>query len=130
MHHRAAKIVLGIVGAIFVAHVYPLVMSFLQPQQWKAIDPALQVLLTIYFTLGIFMLAAVPHPQAHRSLILFAAWSSFAHGAVMTAQAFRIREERLHMLVGAAVLAIAWLALLAVMPARSDAAPGAEAASR
>jgi len=37
------------------------------------------MMLSLYVALGIFMLIAVRSPSEHRSLIAFAAWSSFAH---------------------------------------------------
>ena len=45
------------------------------------------MLLSLYVTLGIFLLVAVRSPSAYRSLIAFAAWSSFAHALVMGVQA-------------------------------------------
>ena len=51
-------------------------------------------MLSLYVTLGILLLIAVRNPSANRSLIAFAAWSSFAHGAVMTVTAFRDAGER------------------------------------
>jgi hypothetical protein len=47
------------------------------------------MMLSLYVTLGIFLLLAARNPSAHRSLIAFTAWSSFAHAAVMGVQAFR-----------------------------------------
>jgi hypothetical protein len=37
------------------------------------------MMMSLYFTLGVFLLLAARKPSAHRSLIAFAAWSSFAH---------------------------------------------------
>jgi len=36
------------------------------------------MMMSLYFTLGVFLPIAVGNPAAHRSLIAFAAWSSFA----------------------------------------------------
>src|SRR5271155_6015358 len=44
------------------------------------------MLLSLYVTLGIFLLVAVRSPSAYRSLIAFAAWSSLAHAVVMSVQ--------------------------------------------
>ena len=52
-------------------------------------EPALAMMLSLYVTLGIFLLLAARNPSANRSLIAFTAWSSFAHAAVMASQAFR-----------------------------------------
>jgi hypothetical protein len=46
-------------------------------------------MLSLYVTLGIFLLIAARNPMANRSLIAFTAWSSFAHATVMAVQAFR-----------------------------------------
>ena len=78
---RALKAVLVLVGIIFSAGAYPLMMFFRQ-------DPALAMMLSLYVTLGIFLLLAARNPSANRSLIAFTAWSSFAHAVVMGAQAF------------------------------------------
>jgi hypothetical protein len=68
------KIGLVFVGVLFLALSYPLVLFLRQ-------DPALSMMFSLYVTLGIFLLAAVRKPSAHRSLIAFTAWSSLAHAA-------------------------------------------------
>src|SRR3989442_3589054 len=75
---RALKVVLVVVGLLFVAAVYPLLMFVRQ-------EPALAMMLSLYVTLGIFLLLAAGNPSANRSLIAFTAWSSFAHAALMAA---------------------------------------------
>src|SRR2546426_9975250 len=72
---RALKVVLVLVGFLFLATVYPLVQLHE--------EETLQMMLSIYVTLGIFLLLASRNPSANRSLIAFTAWSSFAHAAVM-----------------------------------------------
>jgi len=42
------------------------------------------MMMGLYCTLGIFLLIADGNSSAHRSLIAFAAWSSFAHAVVMS----------------------------------------------
>jgi hypothetical protein len=79
---RALKVVLVLVGLLFTAMVYPLVLFVKQ-------EPALAMMMSLYVTLGIFLLVSVRNPSANRSLIAFTAWSSFAHAAVMSLQAFR-----------------------------------------
>jgi len=78
---RALKVVLVVVGLLFCAAVYPLVLMARQ-------DPALAMMMSLYATLGVFLLLASRNPSAHRSLIAFTAWSSFAHATVMAVQAF------------------------------------------
>ena len=40
----------------------------------------------VYITLGVFLIYASRDPQAHRSLIWFAIWSSAVHAAIMAVQ--------------------------------------------
>src|SRR3989449_9856847 len=51
-------------------------------------SPGDAMMLSLYVTLGIFLLLAARNPSANRSLIAFTAWSSFAHAALMAVQAF------------------------------------------
>ncbi len=112
---RALKVVLVLVGLLFTAGVYPLAMFL---WRWNE-SPFAPMMLSLYVTLGIFLLLAARNPSAHRSLIGFAAWSSFAHGAVMTVQAFQNRIERGE-LVGVAVFVIIGVALIALTPAKQS----------
>ena len=74
-------------------------------------------MLSLYVALGVFLLLAVRNPSAHRSLIAFAAWSSFAHGAVMTVMAFQKADERDNLWAVAALVAIG-VTLIALSPAK------------
>jgi len=106
----ALKIVLALVGVLFVALAYPLMIFARQ-------EPALSMMFSLYVTLGVFLLLAIPNPSASRSLIAFTAWSSFAHAAVMGTQAFLNMISRGE-LVGVAVLAVIGVALIALAPAK------------
>lgn len=105
---RALKIVLVLVGLLFAAAVYPLTVFFRQ-------EPALAMMLSLYVTLGIFVLVASRNPSANRSLIAFTAWSSLAHAAVMAVQASRHLIARGELL-GVAALVIIGVALIALAP--------------
>ena len=107
---RALKVVLVVVGLLFVATAYPMVAM--------PIGEAEQMMLSVYVTLGIFLLIAARNPAAHRSLIAFAAWSSVAHGGVMAVQSFYDVAERVHFLVGVVLFVIIGIALLALSPAK------------
>src|SRR5437762_6550282 len=109
---RALKVVLVVVGLLFVATIYPLITMS---------DETLQMMLSLYVTLGVFLLLAARNPSANRSLIAFTAWSSFAHGAVMAVLAFQIASERVGLLSAVAVLAIIGVALIALAPAKPSA---------
>src|SRR5712692_9062612 len=106
---RALKVVLVVVGLIFSALVYPLTMFVRQ-------EPALAMMLSLYVTLGIFLLLAARDPSANRSLIAFTAWSSFAHAALMAGQAFRNLNPR-GALGGVGALIIIGVALIGLAPA-------------
>jgi hypothetical protein len=118
---RPLQIALVLVGLLFSALVYPLVMLVKQ-------EPALAMMLSVYVTLGIFLLLAARNPAANRSLIAFTSWSSFAHAALMGMQAFRNIVPRSE-LVGVAILAIIGVAFLVLAPAMQagELASGADA---
>ena len=118
---RALKVVLVVVGLIFSALVYPLTMFVRQ-------EPALAMMLSVYVTLGIFLLLAARNPSANRSLIAFTAWSSFAHAALMAVQAFRNFIARGE-LVGVGVLIVIGVVLIVLAPARQLAPTTAQAAA-
>jgi len=109
---RALKVVLVVVGLIFCGLAYPLMMFVKQ-------EPALAMMLSVYVTLGIFLLLASRNPSSNRSLIAFTAWSSFAHAALMGAQALLNLIGRGE-LVGVAALVIIGVALIALAPAKQS----------
>ncbi len=55
---RVLKVVLLVVGLFFSAAVYPLIMFLSR-------EPALAMMLSLYVTLGIFLLLAAREPLAH-----------------------------------------------------------------
>lgn len=112
---RALKVVMVLVGLLFSAGIYPLITGL---RQTKQSDYGDEMMLSLYVTLGIFLLLAVRNPSANRSLVAFTAWSSFAHGAVMAALAFQRPGDRADFLWGTAVLAVIGVALLALTPAK------------
>ena len=109
---RLLKVVLVVVGLLFCAGVYPLVLMAKQ-------DPALAMMMSLYVTLGIFLLLASRNPSAHRSLIAFAAWSSFAHAAIMSIQALLNMIARRE-LIGSVVFGVIGIALIALAPAKQS----------
>ena len=109
---RALKVVLVVVGLLFVATVYPLLLFVKQ-------EPALAMMLSLYVTLGIFLLLASRNPSANRSLIAFTAWSSFAHAALMVVQAFRNYIPRTELL-GVGLFAVIGVTLIVLVPAKQS----------
>ena len=53
---RLLKVVLVVVGLLFCAGVYPMILMAKQ-------DPALAMMMSLYVTLGIFLLLASRNPQ-------------------------------------------------------------------
>jgi hypothetical protein len=115
---RALKIVLILVGLLFTAGIYPLIGSLLHPADSDTGDT---MMLSLYVALGIFLLIAVRNPSAHRSLIAFAAWSSFAHAVAMSILGLEIASQRVSFLVGSAVLVVIGVALIVLAPAKRSA---------
>jgi hypothetical protein len=114
---RALKVVLVLVGLLFSAGIFPLIGSLLHPADSDTGDT---MMLSLYLALGIFLLIAVRTPTAHRSLIAFAAWSSFAHAVAMSVLGLEIPSQRVGFLVGSAVLVAIGVALIALAPLKQS----------
>jgi hypothetical protein len=110
---RALKMVLLLVGLLFMAAIFPAVGGVVDPAHSDTGD---SMMMGIYCVLGIFLLLAARNPSAHRSLIAFAAWSSFAHAVVMSALGLKMPSERQGFLIGSGVLAVIGVALIALAP--------------
>lgn len=110
IRERALKVVLALVGLIFLAFAYGLT----QPNE----SEVMQMFLGVYATLGFFLLLALRDPPANRSLIAFAAWSSLVHAAIMVVQAWDDVSERGHLLGGVVLFTIVGVLLLVLAPAK------------
>ena len=109
---RALKVVLAVVGLLFLVGAYPLT-------QWNQPEIAPEQMLgAVYATLGIFLLVALRNPSANRSLIAFTAWSSLVHAATMAVQAIRNMIPRADLLHAVLPLAIVGVALVVLAPAK------------
>jgi hypothetical protein len=117
----ALKSVLALVGLLFLALTYPLIMFVRQ-------EPALSMMFSVYVTLGVFLLLAIRNPSANRSLIAFTAWSSLAHAALMGTQAMQNMVARGEM-YGVAVLIVIGIALIALAPVKQRSAPASPRSS-
>jgi uncharacterized membrane protein HdeD (DUF308 family) len=114
LRQRALKVVLVLVGLVFTAGIYP-VSSILWNRDQSGYTDAM--MLSLYFTLGILLLLAVRNPSAHRSLITFAAWSSFAHATVMAVMVFRDVRTRGEW-PAVAILVVIGVPLIVLAPAK------------
>lgn len=62
----ALRVVLAVVGVLFLALLYPMFIFIRQ-------EPALSMMFSLYVTLGVFLLLAIGDPRASRSVIAFTA---------------------------------------------------------
>ena len=114
---RALKVVLVLVGLLFSAGIYPVTDSLWHANQSMYTEV---MMLSVYVTLGIFLLLAARTPSANRSLITFTAWSSFAHAAVMAVMAYQKADERGELLIAVGVLIVIGVALIVLAPAKQS----------
>ena len=114
------KIALTAFGVVFVL-IYPLGMVWPSGWVWHGGQGQyyLQMICGVYAVLGVFLIAAARNPSAHRSLIAFTAWSSFAHASVMAVQAYLGFIAR-HELLGVATFVVIGVALIALAPTKQS----------
>src|SRR5947209_17324894 len=95
---KALKIILVLVGLLFVAGIYPLVTSV--QSGWRANrEDAEPMGISLYVMMGFFMLMAARNPSANRGVIVFAGWLNIAHAAVMAVMAVHITSAREGLLI-------------------------------
>lgn len=112
---RALRIVLVIVGLIFLAGVYPLFTSIREGWQANKED-SLPMGVSLYVMQGIFLLLAARNPSANRGVIAFAAWLNIAHATVMTVMSIHLPRERQDLLVASAIFCLIGVLLIALLP--------------
>jgi drug/metabolite transporter superfamily protein YnfA len=125
IRERALKVLLVLSGLACLAGLYPLAGA-LRDGAASTINRQDQMILGIYISLGVFLLIAARNPSQHRSLILFAGWSTLAHDGVMIAQGIQYHDLR-NDLLGFAIIAVIGLALIALTPAKQARASAAGA---
>jgi hypothetical protein len=115
---RYLRVVLVLVGLIFIVGVYPLMMAWWPAGwRWQPNQPHYeQMILGVYATLGVFLLIASRNPLQHRSLIWFTVWSSIIHAGIMAVQAINAPAEHGHLLGDIPALAIVAVALAVLTP--------------
>ena len=116
VRERALKILLVLTGLACLAGLYPL-SGALRDGTATTINRQDQMILSIYIALGVFLLLAARQPREHRSLILFAGWSTLAHDGVMIVQGIQHHDLRGD-LIGFAIIGVIGLALIALAPAK------------
>jgi hypothetical protein len=111
IRERALKVVLALVGLLFVAGLYAITTTD---------EPADQMLGIVYATLGVFLLLSLRNTSANRSLIAFTAWSSIAHAAIMALQAYRNMIPRTDLLRAVIPLTVIGVALIQLAPPKAS----------
>jgi quinol-cytochrome oxidoreductase complex cytochrome b subunit len=114
---KLLRILLVVFGLIFVAGVYPLITSI--RSGWQANKEEAEPMgISLYITMGIFLLLASRNPSANRGVITFAAWLNIAHAAVMTVMAVHLPNEREGLLIAAAVFGAIGAVLILLAPSK------------
>ena len=118
---RTSLVVLGLTCLAFG----PLMLAWPSGWRWTPHHSDYeQMMVGIYFTLGVFLLIAAKDPLQHLSLIWFTVWSSVLHGSIMTAQAIAQPDHRSHFFADIPALFIAAAVIGALTPrGRSRAVP-------
>jgi Family of unknown function (DUF6632) len=104
-------------GLIFTFGIFPLTRVWPGGWSWGVgHSHYLMMILGVYATLGVCLIAAARDPLANLSLIWFTVWSSVVHSAIMAVQAISDPAEHGHLLgdVPALLLVAGVLAGLAV----------------
>jgi hypothetical protein len=110
---RAQRIVPMVMGVVqFGTSAYSFVGAMMRLPRSVA-TPMLE---SVVMTLGIFLMLASRNPPAHRSLILYGGWANIAHGAVMAVMAIPVANQRLELLIPAALALAGGTLLLAFAP--------------
>ncbi len=121
-HLKYLKIALVLVGIIFIAGIYPLMMIWPSGWSWNTDHSDYPLMIIgVYATLGVFLIIAARNPLAHLSLIWFTVWSSVVHGGIMAVQAFVYPEHHGHLLGDVPALLIVAIVLAVLTSGASTA---------
>jgi len=113
----ALRTVLLVFGLVFIFGVWPLMVFWPSGWHWQPGQAEYeQMIVGVYAVLGVFLVLASKNPGRHRSLILFAAWSSIVHALIMAVQAMRDAAERGHFLGDVPILMVVGIVLLVMAP--------------
>src|SRR5690348_9442988 len=84
---RILRVVLVVVGVIFVAGIYPLMVIWPAGWTWHTGHSDYPMMIVgVYATLGVFLIIASRNPLENLSLIWFTVWSSLVHAGIMALQ--------------------------------------------
>jgi hypothetical protein len=111
------RIALILVGVIFLAGIYPLMIIWPSGWAWHTGHSDYPLMIVgIYAMLGVFLIMAARDPRAHLSLIWFTVWSSLVHAAIMAVQSFELPENHGHLLGDVPALLVVALVLAVLTP--------------
>lgn len=115
------RVALRLVGVTFIFGIYTLTIVWPSGWSWHTghTPHYLQMILSVYATLGIFLLIASRNPLAHLSLIWFTVWSSVVHAAVMAVQSL-VNPEHMGHLWGDVLALFLVAAVLAFLTPRNE----------
>lgn len=126
---KSLKVALVAVGVTFIGGIYLLMVVWPSGWTWHTGHSDYPMMIVgVYATLGVFLLIAARDPQKHRSLILFTAWSSIVHAAIMAIQSFEDPGNHGH-LVGDVPALLIVAAVLLVLAPRTGRAVGLQPAA-
>lgn len=120
-HIKYLRIALIVFGLVFMFGIYPLMVTW--PAGWRWIPHQQdyeQMIVVIYFVLGIFLIIAAKKPLQNLSLIWFTVWSSLAHGILMLIQSLNNPNEHGHLIGDVPALLLIALILAVLTPRRRD----------
>jgi hypothetical protein len=115
---RLLRVLLVLSGLVFMAGIYPLLTSI--PQHLQS-DYGDQMMLAVYFVLGVFLLLAVKTPAKNQSLIAFTGWGTLAHDGIMAVQAYQLKQLRSELLP-LIMIAFLCVALIILAPSKDKSA--------
>ncbi len=119
---RFLRIVLVLVGVIFVAGIYPLMIIWPAGWTWRTGHSDYPLMIVgVYATLGVFLIIASRNPLENLSLIWFTVWSSLVHGGIMAIQSFAEPENHGHLLGDVPALLVVAVVLAVLTPRRERA---------
>ncbi len=119
---RLLSIVLALTGIAFLL-LYPVTMLLPDSWMWEPRQPEYeQMIIGVYFVMGVFALIAARAPEKHLALIWFIAISNLVHGGIMFIQAMADPTEYPNLYGDIPALIITGLLIALFAPKRLTAA--------
>jgi peptidoglycan/LPS O-acetylase OafA/YrhL len=115
---QAALVIVGLFNLALIRFLYKdLWHSAWLLQGKNEIEP---MFLSVFITIGLFLLLAVKRPSQHRSMIAFIGWWNIAHSSVMVVETVESWKHHFHRNFDDVILFfVIGVILLALLPPRS-----------